>query len=486
MEITAGGNGRIRPCTLAYDIPVRVTYRRLTVILNVIFMIFLAWSFSACGIVDVPNSSGTYDSSEAIVESNGLNESSGLNGPDESEEPEETFEIIRDLGREIIIAAGWPYPPTEFSEQIRRISQEYNIILTTLNIEYSEIMPNLEASVMAGRPFADMVLLSGEMVLPAITGNLIYALEEFVPPEADVWGPQEWVRPSGEFLGFHWIFAPYALETDGTFLGVNLDIIRAIGATDPVILYENGQWDFYHFMDIMIQARWAGYYGISGVPGDIIGNLIGANDGYMVYNFRYGYDNPKTMRALNFAYRIFRTERLWMPGHGIYNWHGNFFAYLEGRSAFFPLSEWALQQDTAGFDFAIVPFPRGPDNATEYTFIRGFSPGVAVPRWTWNPDDVYTVFEGLSQWGDAEQRTRRDRDYLMRFFPRAEDGYRAVRILQNQGKFDLGMAIPTFNWVNGILAEGFYNGTMTVPGGVERFRNSQQSIIDQELQNWIR
>lgn len=406
----------------------------------------------------------------------------------EPDEPEEVFEIIQDMGgREIIIAAGWPYPTPELYNHMRRVSQEYNITLTTINIDYLEIMPNLEASVMAGRPFADLVLLGGDMVFSAITGNLIYALEEFVPPEADVWGPNEWVMPTSNFLDFHWTFAPYALNMDGMFLGVNMDIIRAIGAEDPVTLYENGEWNFDRFLEIMRLASREDYFGISGVPGDIISHLIAANNGYMVYDFRYAYDNPRTMRSLNLAYRIFREEGLWMPDHGIHNWQGNIFAYLDGRSVFFPLSEWTLQQRVPGrFDFAVVPFPRGPDNDGQYSFMKGFGIGVAVPRWTRNPEDVYTVFEALFQWGNTRQRTERDREYIIGLFPRAGDANRAINILQNQGKFDLGMAIPTYNWVNGVLAEGFYDGTITVPVGVERFRSSQQMILDQALFYWVR
>lgn len=341
--------------------------------------------------------------------------------------------------REIRFASGWPYLPYE---HLPGIMEEHGVIFTEILMEHSEIMPALAVSVAAGEPFADMVLLSGEMVFPAITNNLIYAIPEFVRGGSDA-------RHTNDFLGYYWTFAPYEVDFDEVFLGVNLDIVNL----------EAG-WDFVRFRELMELAVQAGYYGISGVPGDIIAHLIAANDGIMTYDFNYAYDDPRTIYALELSYDIFSTG-LWQPDHGHHNWQGNFFAFLEGRAAFFPLSNWALQQVEIDFNYTTVPFPRGPDNAGAYSFMRGYTAGVAVPRWTDRPDEVHAVFEAIFRWveGPAE----------------------AVQV---QGKFDMGMAVPTFAWVNGMLAEGFYNGTMDVSGGVGRFRMAQQIILDEALRGW--
>ena len=409
------------------------------------------------------------------------------------------YEVIRDLGgRHIRIASPWPYlpfrPATELDrmlhDQMRRISYEYNIFFSEILIDHGDIMPTLRSSVMSGRPFADIVMLGGDMVLPAITGNLIYALEEFVPHDSPLWGEHpSTLRPSASFLDFYWTFAPHALNLEGMFLGVNMGIIRGIGAADPLDLYEKGEWTFEHFREIMIQATQAGegWFGISGSPGDIITHLIAANDGVMVREFRYAYDDPYTITALDFAYNILQTDRTWQYEHGIHNRQENLFAFLDGRSAFFPISEWVLQQTEITFDHIIIPFPKGPDNERHYTFMKGFDMGLAVPRGTPNPGDVYTIFEGISQWaaGDAGLVLERDQANLAGVFPSEGDFLRANRIMQEQGKFDMGLAVSTFSWMNGFLAEGFMNGDINVTVGIERFRQPQQNILDVALENWL-
>lgn len=428
-------------------------------------------------------------------------------------EPEieaEVFEIIRDLdGRQIRIAAHWSYLPfatgdprpdpyeascirrheldTMFYNQIQRISQEYNINLTSIQIEHRNIMPALQTGVAAGNPIADMILLGGEMVLPAITGNLIYALEEFVPPGADLWENQHWVRPSANFMGFYWTFAPYSLNFEGVFLGVNLDLIRRIGADNPVTLYENGEWTFARFWEIMNLATEHNQFGISGVPGEIITHLIAANDGNMVYNFRYDYDNLKTIAALQFAYQIFNTEGIWQNNHHIQDRDRNFFAFLENQSVFFPISEWALQQANINFAYTIVPFPGGPNNEGSYSFMKGFGMGLAVPRGVRNPEDIYTIFEGISQWSGTNTNLQfeRDQEYITSLFSVNRDALRAIDILNNQGKFDIGLTVSGFDWMHNILAESFINGRMNVPRAIEQFRRPQQEILNTALENWV-
>ena len=425
----------------------------------------------------------------------------------EDEEPEEVFEIIRDLGgRHIRIASGWAYlpfstggPPPDpdtsrnyvmdrlLYNQIQRISREYNVTISPLPIPHSDIMPALQTSVMAGEPFADMVLLGGDMVFPAITGNLIYALEEFVQIDAGLWNPSNNLRPCANFVGFYWTFAPFTMNLEGSFLGVNLDIIHAAGAYNPATLYENGEWTFDRFREIMLLSTnvYYGQFGISGVPGDIIAHLIAANDGIMVYDYSYAYDDARTIAALEFAFQIFRTDGTWLSEHGVQDWHNNFFAFTEGRSAFFPVGEWTMQQANVNFENTIVPFPRGPDNERPYSFMKGFGMGLAVPRGVYRPEDVYTIFEGIFNWAGEYLLIQRDHEYVISLFPSDADALRAVNILRDQGKFDLGMAVPAFNWVHTTMAEGFVNGTMNVSVAVERFRNPQQMLLDEALENWL-
>jgi|GEM_PF-2251873 len=413
----------------------------------------------------------------------------------------EPIEVVYDMGgREIIIAA-WSYlpfvtggaPPDEYSsrnyaldrmfyERIQRTSAEFNIVISEILIEHSEILPALRRSAASGVPFADVVLLGGEMVFPAVTDGLIYALEDFVPGGSGVWGSEPVLRPSAVLADRHWTFAPYALELEGMFLGVNLDILREIGAENPLRLLEDGDWTFETFREMLKRATDAelGRFGISGVPGDIISHLIAANDGIMIRGYEYAYDDPRTVTALELAFDIFQTDRSWLYEHGAQNWRDNLFAFLDGNSAFFPVSEWALSQAEIDFSFTIVPFPKGPDNDEGYSFMKGFGKGLAVPVGVRNPEDVYAVLASIFGWADGDVRLmqERERGYISDSFVNQADMLRALGILREQGKFDFGMAVPMFGWVNGILAEGFISGDLNVMRGVEMFRLPQQAVID--------
>ena len=378
--------------------------------------------------------------------------------PETTEEVIE-YTLIQDLrGREVRVASSWPYLPFE---QINRLNHEYNITLIEILISHNDIIPALHTSVMARDPFADMVLLSDSMIFHAITNDLIYALEEFLPLTSD---NDSILLPSAKFADLHWAFAPYAVNLDGAFLGVNMNIIRAIGAEDPYLLYRRGEWTFEKFYQIMTFASENGYFGISGVPEDIIVHLIAAGGGAMVHNYKYAYDFPGTISALELAYDIF-SKGLWQNNFGLRDWESNFYAFLENRAAFFPLTEWSLHQMEPTFDYVLLPFPKGPENLENYTFMRGFDTGMTFPRNTVRPADVATVFEAIFEWSQ---------DNVTLYGPHGIEG-----------KFDYGMVVFTFNWVNGILASGFYDGTLSVAQAVEQFREPQQAILDEALKNWI-
>ena len=446
---------------------------------KVIILVLLVFSFTACG--------DSYDVTD-------LDSSYTADDVDEYEH----IEIIRDLGgREIRIAAAWAYLPfttggvepnrasslnytldRAIYDQIQLSSVQYNVVLTALHIDHNMIMPTLEASVAAGAPFADMVLLAGEMVLPAITGDLIYALEEFTT-QADFFGTEGFPRATSEFAGFHWTIAPYAMTFDGTFLGVNLDIVRSIREENPVTSYDSGYWTYERFMEIMQAAVDAGYYGISGIPGDIISHLVASNGGAFVNpNFTVDYNNPRTIEAFDIAGQIF-ADGLWQTGKGYHNFHGNLFAFMDGQSLFFPLSVWVVREENIPFPFAVVPFPKGAEGDGSYSFMRGFDMGLAIPRGTPNPADVLTVFESISVF--AEER---DRTYVAGIFRTERDGNRAMGILQEQGKFDISMSIPQFHWMYGIMAQEFANGNWNGRTAANRVLRPQQEVLDGALGLW--
>jgi len=410
-------------------------------------------------------------------------------GVDEDELPRG---FIQDMGgREIRIVASWPYLGSMPHEYIQHISHAYNVTISTPVIGHLDLLPRMSLGARSGRPLAETIWLSGDMMFPAITSDLIYALDEFVRVETFFQEPSA-IVPNAQFVDLYWSFRPnHLLPLEGAFLGVNRDVLRAMGVEeDPLELWLLGEWDFEAFRAILNQTTGIGvdgvqYYGISGMPAEIIAHLIAANDGITVYNYAPGYGRPHTIAALEFAMQIFRNDRTWYYHHGVHDLRGNQRAFLQGRAAFFPISEWLLQhQSEIGFSYTIVPFPTGPDNDKGYTFVKGFSPGMVIPRGIPNPNEVLTVFDAIFQQADWNALRIEERVQVHNAFHSPFDAERALDIMRNQGKFDLGQAVPTYYWVNSGFADIFVNETMTVNQAVEQFHESQQAILDNALARW--
>jgi len=419
---------------------------------------------------------------------------------------------VRDLeGRTIYFTAWWdllgmysasPEPSPETASNIvhamiaydnmRRVEQDYNVYIANRTVPFDDVMPMLTSSVMAGDPFTDVLLLNGAMTLTAIVNNLILPASAYTTPDADLFGARNIFRPFAEWDGEVWSFNSSSYYPDAVSMGVNLDIINAIGAENPVDLLNRGEWTWHNFREIMLLATRdttgdgvVDQFGISGQPGDILTHLIASNDGPMVNisDLTYAFDHPNTMAALEFMYDIVVTDRTWFydVNAEVWDWGRNFWSFQEGRSAFFLSAVWALVDgDGVPFEFAIVPFPVGPDNSQGYTNMSGFGQALTIPVGVPNPRDVYHVHEQMESWA-RDDWTMRDEgmvEWVRSAMLTEEDVWRQLRDANNTRRFDIGMSIAQYYWVSGDFVGNFIDGTMTVSQAVEHFRQPQQDLID--------
>jgi len=270
---------------------------------------------------------------------------------------------VRDFGGRTLVVSGHlpfsgifgePDPATAgnyFLERLvydnsRRLRTDFNFEMEHITVEYSYILPTLIATTMAGDSWADMFSASATVWLPAGHNGMIHPIDTINLPNSDIQGAQIFGHMRGRGLGHYWIAGTNEPNHDGSALGINQDIIAAIGAPNPIDLYESGQWTWDAFLDIMRMATQdttgdgvLDQWGIAGQPGDIVVSfLVGSNDGRLVSDdFEYYFDHPNTLEALEFADIIFR-ENLWQfdPVEGPHGgWPVNFWAHNQGRAAFF-------------------------------------------------------------------------------------------------------------------------------------------------------
>jgi multiple sugar transport system substrate-binding protein len=418
---------------------------------------------------------------------------------------------IRDMGGRTLRLASWwegtivgtvgdePDPATEDNywiarmvwDNARRVEEQFNVRFTDTMVDYENVLPTLTTSVMAGDPFADVVMLSGWMQLSAILGDLIQPLEGSAPANSDIFGGNVYGRVITEALGHTWSFVDAQPDANGVTLGINLDIINAIGAPNPVDLYNQGRWTWDAFLDIMrlATADTTGdgiidQFGVAGQPGDVALHLIGANDGMLVTDdFNYGFDHPNTIEALELVEIIF-SEGLWeydrVSGDPMGDWGRNFFSFQDGNAAFFPAVTWAMNDGNLPFEFAVVPFPLGPANTSGNTWLAGWNQGFTVPVGTsWDIEDIIIIIEELFSWpGDEpELLVLGALGWPRAVFLTEEDVQRQVGVSLTQAT-DIGMNVAEYSWILGTFIEHFMNQVMTAAQAVETYRGPQQEMLD--------
>lgn len=420
--------------------------------------------------------------------------------------------LIRDIGRDIRIICWWQYMPNTtdpepdpatsanylnarawWDNQVR-VQEAYNVTFTNVSMGRPDIMEPLMASVMAGDPIAELVMLGDEHMIPAITGNLIMTASQFAAPNSDMLNSRIFVRPLVEFQNEIWAFGRVELSTQGAGLGINLDLINAIGAPNPVTLWENGQWTWDAMRDIMRMASRDttgdgvfDQFGLGGNIDAVAHQLLATNNARMVNpdTMEYSFDEPNAMEALEFMYEIF-SNRWWHYDQHSYNPMGNWSrdhgAFWDGNTAMFMTATWVFENGNfPSFEHSVVPWPQGP-SGVGYTSLGGFPQGMTIPQGNSNPQDIFMLYEELQSWAryDMDMMTMGAYDYTRRSWLTEEDVYRVLHHIGNPDRqmFCIGMAIPDYPWVVNSFVRHFFEGTMTVSQAVEAYRPPSQERID--------
>jgi len=387
--------------------------------------------------------------------------------------------------------AGNYYVSRRIFDNSIRVREEFNFVLEEVILDFDSMMPTLTSSIMAGDTFADIALISGGWVLPAIMGDLIIPLGSIDLPGSDLLGPQIYSRVIADALGEDWTFMDSRPTTGGFTVGINMDIINEIGVPNPIDLYNQGLWTWDAMLDIMRTATMdttgdgmTDRFGISGQPGDLAFYFIGANDGQMVSDdFQYALDHPNTIVALEFLETIFH-EGLWEydMSHGldVGDWSRNFFAFQNGNSVFFPATTWALSDGHIPFEFAVVPWPLGPGNTSGNTWMGGWDGGFAFPHGSpWDTADLLMVIEEFWAWSGDDFSLMEDYAFgwPRTIFLTEEDIVRQASATFTMAS-DMGMNVPQYNWIFGTFVNHFALRSMTVQQVVEAYRGPQQEILD--------
>jgi len=423
----------------------------------------------------------------------------------------------RDLGGAVITGAMWwqggivnampeayydePDPATADNyhtarliwDNARRVEREFNVQFDNHVFGGAMyVIPTLTTSVMAGDPLAEVVFMEPWMMLSAIQGDLIVPVSQINLPGSDLLGPQIYTETRAAMGGDIWAFWHGGAHTGGAALGINMDIINAIGAPNPQDLYNQGLWTWDAMLDIMRTATRdttgdgnIDQWGIAGQPGTILRNFIGSNDGMLATDDLYfAFDHPNTLEALEFMETIL-VEGLWYTdptdSPAPWDWGRNFFAFDLGITAFFEAAQWAInERSPLTFEFAIVPIPTGPSNYTGSTWLAGWRQGYTIPFGSdWDPADVLMIIEELMAWpGDEPDLLDHGALNSARGTFLTEQCVVNMLLVSGQMRTDMGYNVPEYPWQLDRFIGDFLSQYRTPAQAVEAHRGPLQEMLD--------
>lgn len=184
-------------------------------------------------------------------------------------------------------------------------------------------------------------------------------------------------------------FYPFATNALANGLIYNADLFASYGLKNPRELYDNNQWDWIAFKNIMEEFTRVNPDAIGGVYG-ILGTeiflstgvpLIGIEaDGTITKNFA----NPNIERAANFLMEL-RKENYAVRGDGM--WSNETEPLASGNVAFLGVGDWKFSEfcneEVYTDEFEFVPFPKDPLADKYYRSLTAF--GYMVPSGSPNP-----------------------------------------------------------------------------------------------------
>ena len=256
--------------------------------------------------------------------------------------------------------------------------------------------------------------------------KMFLPLDDYVDFDSDLWAPMKEVNDQFVFQGKHYVGAT---STDaGVVMIYNQKTIDENGLADPVVILEEGNWNWDTFYDMMIAFcdrtnekfaidGWWFEGAISlttGVP------YVGMKDGKVVQNL----DDPMIEQVQRFMYNM-KKQDLPFP-KSEYGWQIHPENIGNGKTLFYPCGIWALYvTDLSDFgeteDIRFVPMPACPYADAHYlpTAINGFT----LCSGAENPEGVAAYLDCLMICRDNEVATKIEQEQIFEDYQWTDEMY---------------------------------------------------------------
>ena len=292
-------------------------------------------------------------------------------------------------------------PGSETEKLQKEIAAQYNIReIKTISVPLSEYMTRLTSELSTGNP-PDICWTTSDMLVSLVNNDSLAPLDDFDLAQSKVFVPQ--YSDAAKINGKR-----YALTSDTYPEGIlyNKTLIKNAGFEDPWDLYNAGNWTWDNFYKIAkgVTQSSKSQYGFVG--GYSFANVYCQTAGFLYTNGStpvkdvdgkkvFAMDDPSQLEALQFIEKLFTGTTAVVNPEEISE-HMLTDSFKSGKVAFAASFgydvEVNLKKATVAFDYALVPYPKGPKAEKNSSPMRSGG-GVACPKGTRNPMLALKIFE---------------------------------------------------------------------------------------------
>lgn len=407
-----------------------------------------------------------------------------------SEEPpaeeEETFDLG---GREILFSAWWDGTPNADTpegeralERQKEVEEKYNVKIKYVNQDYHQTAEKLSSTVMAGKPFADVVLVPDYLIAGLLAGGYFTPLDDFMDVRSDSKMPDVVIDAGSYQTGKAYGFNKSLALFDNTGLYYNKRIFEEAGVPSPADAQKDGTWTWETFIDyakkLTVDTNGDGkidQWGIAAAPNFLGLSLVYSNDtmAFDEKTNKFLLDSPNAIEGLDMMSKLYNEYKVVKRNEGN-DWEDPAKYFKEGQAAMYPGGIWEAGsrfQNQMKDEYVFVHFPMGPK-------AKGFKVGMSqfhmnfIPKGVENPKAVYKIWEDLQDWNVEEA----DREWAETYFLNEESINNALETLTMMefGRYNAYNFEENYN----PLANDIAAGKITAATGVAQIMPVLQAKVD--------
>ncbi len=280
-----------------------------------------------------------------------------------------------------------------------------------------------------------------DVSFPCMMAKNVYEdLTNYIDLSQPQWAGMDTLVNNYEWKGKHYYY-PFTVNALPSVLIYNKTIFDKYSLDDPKDLYENGNWTWDTFKDIMRQFVELNPDALGGVYGLLGSNiiittgtpLIGAEGGNIVNNM----NDPNVERACQFLEEL-RRENLAVRGEGM--WSNETAPLTKGQTAFLGVGQWKItdyckQTLKTGDEYGFVPYPKDPAADKYYYGSTNF--GYMVPKGSKNVQGAAAFINIMRQCNTDPELQAVVKESIMKDKKYSEEQYEFLSSFEDVEKFDM-------------------------------------------------